>query len=127
MEVFVHSLLVANQINQIYEVKDETIRRYYDKALAGKGFFDTCTIHHVPWSNNKKADVLSKLAAMVLRNASHEIHIEVLKQPSTDNVEVKVVTTEKQDTWMTPIVSYLQDNQLLDDPVKARKIWIKSL
>jgi reverse gyrase len=125
VEAFVDSFQVANQINQVYEVKDESIRKYYDKALMVKSTFNAWIVHHVPRSNNKKADVLSKLAAIVLRNASHEIHIEVLRQPSVDNVEVNVITT--QNTWMTPIINYLQNDQLLEDLEKARKIWIKSL
>jgi ribonuclease HI len=96
VEAFVYSLLVANQINQVYEVKDES--NY--GALAGKNAFNTCTVHHIPQSSNKKPDVLSKLAVLVLRNVSHEIHIEVLVQPSVDNVEVNVIATEAQDTWM---------------------------
>jgi hypothetical protein len=98
----------SNQPNN--EVKDKSVKRYYDKAMVGKDVFITCTISHIPRANNKKAGVLSKLAAMVLRNVAHAIHMKVLEQPSVNGVEVNTVTTEEQVTWMILVINYLQND-----------------
>jgi hypothetical protein len=62
-----------------------------------------------------------------LRNATHEIHIEVQERLSIEGVEVNIVGAEEKITWMTPIINYLKNNQLPGDPEKARKARIQSL
>jgi ribonuclease HI len=60
--VRVDSLLVANQVKGDFEVREETLQKYVDKAKELISRFDEFEITQTPRGQNKKADALSKLA-----------------------------------------------------------------
>ncbi|GJZ58191.1 reverse transcriptase domain-containing protein [Tanacetum coccineum] len=74
---------------------------------------------------NKKADALSKLAAIEFDHLSKEVLVEVLNERSVEAQEVNMVVEEKGPTWMTSIRNYLKKGILLEDPVNARTLMEK--
>ncbi|GJU85717.1 reverse transcriptase domain-containing protein [Tanacetum coccineum] len=80
LTIFVDSQLVANQVNGLFEERDQ----------------------------NKKADALSKLASMTFSNLVKEVLVEFIQDKSITQRKVADVTQEKEDSWMIPIQEYLQ-------------------
>ncbi|GJV92469.1 putative ribonuclease H-like domain-containing protein [Tanacetum coccineum] len=61
---FVDSKLVAIQVEGSYEAKGEKMIKCREKVLELAGAFNRFWITHIPRAENKKADALSKLAAV---------------------------------------------------------------
>lgn len=52
--------------------------------------------------------------------------MEHLAEPSVSIEEEEVLPVEAQPCWMDPIMGYLQDGTLLEDPKKAAKLRARS-
>ena len=57
--VYGDSLLVINQVNNIWNVKNEKLFKLYEKVVVLKGLFNYIIFTHVYRSNNKRADQLA--------------------------------------------------------------------
>ncbi|XP_076887322.1 uncharacterized protein LOC143537433 [Bidens hawaiensis] len=64
IKAHVDSLLVANQVKEDYEAKDPKMIKYLRKVQELLQSFKKSKVMHIPRSLNKKADALSKLAAV---------------------------------------------------------------
>jgi ribonuclease HI len=56
------SLLVINQVNKVYKVKNQNLSDMYDEVVKLKTHFDYIDFNHVYRKDNKRADQLSNLA-----------------------------------------------------------------
>jgi ribonuclease HI len=56
------SLLVINQINNIYKVKNQNLHELYERVVGLKSKFDYIDFNHVLRKYNKRADYLANLA-----------------------------------------------------------------
>ncbi|GJW88903.1 reverse transcriptase domain-containing protein [Tanacetum coccineum] len=99
LQANVDSRLVANQVNGTYVAKETDMIRYLEKVKMLTSSFKAFSIKQVPRSENKKADALTKVLAVV---------------------------EEEGDTWMTPIFRYLSDETLPAKGKKARAVKRKS-
>ncbi|XP_070055004.1 uncharacterized protein [Nicotiana tomentosiformis] len=59
------SLLVVNQVNGTFEVKEERMRRYLDKLQVTLHRFKEWTLQYVPQDQNSEADALSNLGSSI--------------------------------------------------------------
>jgi ribonuclease HI len=73
------SLLVINQINGDYKVKNEKLFKLYDKVVELKKLFTYIDFNHVYRKDNKRADELSNIA---LNNDEEEFIID-------DSIKIK--------------------------------------
>ncbi|XP_071708696.1 uncharacterized protein [Rutidosis leptorrhynchoides] len=98
LQAFTDSQLVANQFNGSFEAHDPSMQKYLQllKELAAR--FEHFELAQVPRSQNKKADALSKLAALTF---SH---------------------FQKQPNWMEPIIQYIRNDALPSDSHEARLV-----
>ncbi|GJY48054.1 hypothetical protein Tco_0438010 [Tanacetum coccineum] len=71
------------------------------------------------------ADALSKLASSSFAHLTKNVFVEVISYKSIKAHATNTVE-DAGETWMTPIIEYLQDGKLLEDPNTARKIKIKA-
>ncbi|XP_022007340.1 uncharacterized protein LOC110906528 [Helianthus annuus] len=122
----VDSLLVANQVNGVYEAREANMIGYLEQVKQVMALFDSCKVEHVTRSKNKKADALSKLASVSFSHLAKEVRVEVLTAPSISAPHVMQVEAPAQ-TWMTPLINYLVHDVLPVDKAEARKIQINSL
>ncbi|XP_021991197.1 uncharacterized protein LOC110887951 [Helianthus annuus] len=88
--------------------------------------FQTFKIVHIKRSENKHADVLSKLAATSFRQLAKEVRIKVLSNPSVPLRQVNIIEVGNP-SWMSPIITYLQHGILTEGKAEARKIQHKAL
>nr|GEW20499.1 hypothetical protein [Tanacetum cinerariifolium] len=80
----------------------------------------------VPISENKKANVLSKITSTSFAHLNKQVLVEELKEKSINKVEILAVVEEEIDIWMTPIFKYLEEGTLPADMKKARAVRRKS-
>ena len=66
------------------------------------------------------ADEISKLASSEDGWMDKDLAMEIQKHPSIEEVPTFII--QNGSSWMTPIVSFLQDGHLPQDPNEARKI-----
>ncbi|KAD4889460.1 hypothetical protein E3N88_21533 [Mikania micrantha] len=120
----VDSLLVSNQINGVYEIKEERMKQYVQVVEGLMAKFESCVVIHVPRSHNKKADALSKLASSFV-DPVKEISVEEVLAPT---IEVKMINViqEDRENWMKPIVDYLVEGKLPESRVLAHKLRCKA-
>ncbi|GJR10431.1 reverse transcriptase domain-containing protein, partial [Tanacetum coccineum] len=80
IHAFVNFKLVASQVEGSYEAKGERMIKYQEKVLELAGAFNRFRITHIPRAENRKADGLSKLAAVQFDHLSKEVLVEVLNE-----------------------------------------------
>ncbi|XP_022018984.1 uncharacterized protein LOC110919012 [Helianthus annuus] len=126
LRAHVDSLLIASQVNGIYDAKGEVMALYLEQAKELLQQFKSHKVIHINRSENKPADALSKLASTSFQHLAKDVRIEVLKNPSVLLRQVNVIETG-QPSWMTPIIQYLQEGVLPENKAEARKIQNKAL
>jgi len=65
-------------------------------------------------------DKIAKLASLEERSTSIGLDMEIQKHPSIE--EVSTFAIQSTNSWMTPIISFLQDGRLPQDVEEARKV-----
>ncbi|GJX08165.1 reverse transcriptase domain-containing protein [Tanacetum coccineum] len=115
IHAFVDSKLVASQVEGSYEAKGARMIKYREKVLELVGAFNRFRITHIPRAENRKADALSKLAAVQFDHLSKEVLVEVLNERSVEAQEVNMVVEEKADLD-DPIRNNLEEGQLPEKP-----------
>nr|GEX67589.1 reverse transcriptase domain-containing protein [Tanacetum cinerariifolium] len=100
--------------------------KYLEIAKGLVSGFKTFSISQVPWSKNKKANALSKIASTSFAHLSKQVLVEVLETKSIIGKEVTAVIKEEGLTWMMELVNYLKEGTLPEDEKEARKIRLKA-
>ncbi|XP_077217828.1 uncharacterized protein LOC143852326 [Tasmannia lanceolata] len=110
-----------NEIQGVYEAREERMIKYLQRVRVLAGKFERFELIRVPWAENTKADVLSKLAASGY-TALKEIRMEFLKTSSIDDQPVVVMQIDDEPCWMDEIIRYLRSGELPGEKKEARKI-----
>ncbi|GJT09977.1 reverse transcriptase domain-containing protein [Tanacetum coccineum] len=125
LQAFTDSLLVTNHVKGTYEAREESMKRYIAKVQSLQERFKSFSITQIPHSKNKRANALSKLASSSFVHLTKKVLVEIIPCRSIDMKTVNTVE-EPETTWMDPIINYLRDGRLLEDPVATRKIRVKA-
>lgn len=101
-------LLMVNQFNGTFKVKDERIQRYLDKLQETLHQFREWTLQHVPRDQNSEADALANLGSSVnVDEFSSGIVVQLMKSV----IEVghaKVNSTSLTWDWRNKYIDYLK-------------------
>ncbi|GJU71402.1 reverse transcriptase domain-containing protein [Tanacetum coccineum] len=100
--------------------------QYLQKAKALIDRFEIFSIEQVPRSENKKADVLSKIVSTSFAYLTKQVLVETLKRKSIEEKEILAIVEEEGYCWMTPLVEYLTEGTLPAETKKARAIKIRA-
>ena len=82
--------------------------------------FDKVEFAQIPRSQNMMADEVSKLASLEEGGINMDVEMEVQKYPSIE--EVPTFAIHSANSWMTPIVAFLQDGHLPQNTEEAKKV-----
>ena len=127
LQVFCDSQLVVNHILGEYLARDERMLSYLSvvKSLLSK--FDFVQVKQIGREHNSHADILAKLATALETDLYRTVIVEVLSTSSTliDTVD-RVCNTSSVASWMDPLVAYLRDDCLPEDPKTASIIKRKA-
>ena len=105
------------QINGEYEAKESRMQKYLKLTNQIIGELEQVNFIQVLWSQNSKVAIyMSSKDGTSLPN----LKLEIQKFPSIE--EFHTFSIHGDGSWMTLILSYLKDGQLLLDLEKARKI-----
>ena len=97
------------------------MRKYLNRVTCFMKRFQEADFVQIPREKNVEANTLAKEASA---NEAMDEFDEIQYIPSIDILEVQQV--ESRGNWMTPIVSYLKDRQLLEEKDEARKLRVRS-
>ncbi|XP_071740050.1 uncharacterized protein [Rutidosis leptorrhynchoides] len=123
---FVDSQIIAQQVNGGFEAKDVSMKQYLQLVEKISKKFETLEVVQIPRKQNKKSDVLSKLATLTFDNLHKKVLVEVLKDKSVDEKVVVATVEEREPCWITPYVKYLQDGILPTDTMEAIRIRVSA-
>ncbi|RDX62562.1 Pro-Pol polyprotein, partial [Mucuna pruriens] len=110
------SKLITGQVNGEYQAKDPKLAKYRERARAMAASFESFKLLHVPRDQNERADLLAKLAS-TRRGLQRSVIHENINTPTIEKPEVHC--NEERITWTDPIVEYLKEGRLPDDPGQA--------
>jgi hypothetical protein len=119
-------MLVANQINGEFEAKEEQMKKYLKKVKEIQTRFKHFTILQVLCDQNMRADQLSKIASSQEFSRDDTVQIKVQDSPSIEEEGGMFNATEVEDTWITPIIQYLNNEASPSDKYQAQKLVVKA-
>ncbi|XP_071694275.1 uncharacterized protein [Rutidosis leptorrhynchoides] len=122
LRAFTDSQLVANQFNDSFEAHDSSMQKYLQLLKELAEHFEHFELSQVPRSQNKKADALSKLAALKFSHFQKQVWVEELPSKSIDNDLMVASVEEEQPNWMEPILQYIRNDTLPSDSREARLV-----
>ncbi|XP_071712714.1 uncharacterized protein [Rutidosis leptorrhynchoides] len=106
------------------ELGVKKLQAYVDSQLVANHI--NGTIYQIPRSQNKQADVLSKLAALTFNHLEKKILVEQVFKKSIEP-EITVASVEEEEaTWITDIIEFLCTGSLPEDEKEAMKIRVKA-
>ncbi|XP_075670197.1 uncharacterized protein LOC142639959 [Castanea sativa] len=114
------SKLIVRQINGEFEAKEDKMKQYLRLAKLLTQEFDRVEFTQILRSQNMGADELEKWSSSKVGPSDTNLKIEVQTRPSTE--EVPTFAIQIENSWMTPILSFLQDRRLSQDHEEARKV-----
>ncbi|XP_077245948.1 uncharacterized protein LOC143885765 [Tasmannia lanceolata] len=121
LRAYCDSQLVTNQIQGVYEARDERMVKYLSKVRRLANKFQSFEVIRIPRTENAKADVLSKLAASGY-TALGSICMEFLQKSSIEREATEVMQVERESSWMDKIIEYMRNGKLPKAKKEARKV-----
>ena len=97
------SQLIVNQVGGSYEVKEKPLRKYVAKVRELRDQFKQGILEQIHWSQNKRADALSKLASTAFNTLNRGILVEVVKSRAYERLDATVI--QVVNSWMNSLSS----------------------
>ncbi|XP_071698959.1 uncharacterized protein [Rutidosis leptorrhynchoides] len=126
LQAYVDSQLVSNQINGTFDANDKFMQSYLALVHSIADTFVDFRISQIPRSQNKQADVLSKLAALTFNHLKKKILVEQVFMKSTEPKTTIASVEEEEATWMTDIIEFLRTGSLPEGEKEVMKIRVKA-
>ncbi|XP_071718828.1 uncharacterized protein [Rutidosis leptorrhynchoides] len=126
LRAYVDSQLVSNQFNGSFEAHELSMQKYLKLVQESAEKFEFFELSQVSRSQNKKADALSKLAALTFSHFQKQVWVEELPNKSIDGSLVVAAIEEVEPNWMYPIMNYLRNSALPEDKKEARLVRERS-
>ncbi|XP_062118831.1 uncharacterized protein LOC133832510 [Humulus lupulus] len=124
IEVNSDSQLVVYKILGEYQARGLRMVAYLNKAKELLAQFEEYTIKLVPREQNSNADALAKLSSAKDANTLNVVPVEYLASPSITEQEEMPITMAN--TWMTPIITYLEQGTLPENCNDAKRTMRKA-
>ncbi|CAL2257081.1 unnamed protein product [Prunus armeniaca] len=102
-----------NQIRADFAAKEASMSAYLSTTYQLLQKFQAYEIRQIPKTENSHTDTLARLASAINDKVGRRVPVEILAQPSTVTSEVCIVRYEN--TWMSPIYTYLTNCTLPRD------------
>ncbi|XP_016172842.1 uncharacterized protein LOC107615265 [Arachis ipaensis] len=122
LKVCSDSQVVSSQINGDYQTRDPLLQQYLAKVNKLTEEFDHLTIQHVPRKRNARIDLLSKLASTKPGQGNRSLIQEVVRTSSVSTTTDTGLPISDQESWTSPILQYLLNGVLPEDPKEAKQI-----
>ncbi|XP_077219108.1 uncharacterized protein LOC143853272 [Tasmannia lanceolata] len=103
LKAYCDSQLVANQIQGVYEARDERMVKYLSQVPQLASKFKSFEVIRILRTENTKSDVLSKLAASGYTTLG-SICMEFLQKSSIEGKAAEIMQVEHKSCWMDEII-----------------------
>ncbi|XP_070054212.1 uncharacterized protein [Nicotiana tomentosiformis] len=120
------SLLVVNQVNGTFEVKEERMQRYLDKLHVTLHRFREWTLQHVPQDQNSEADALANLGSSVGDDKFNSGMVVQLMKSVVEEGHAEINLTSLIWDWRNKYTDYLKIGKLPSDPKESRVLYTKA-
>ena len=118
------SQVIINQVNGDYECKGERMKKYLE--LVKRRVEDLqAKIVQIPRGENEQADRLAKATSAENMITPYKVLSFVQFSLLIDPINMQEIGSESN--WITPLVSYLKNDMLLDDKEAARKLKVQAV
>ena len=114
------SKLVVGRIKEKYEEKEKRMQKYLRLTRHLIREFDQVEFIQVPKSQNMGVDDIVKQASSEAGLTSIDLKMEVQKYPRIKEIHTFAIQSES--SWITLIISFLQDGRLPQGIEEARKV-----
>lgn len=116
---------MVNQVLGEYEAREHKMVEYLKEVQRYLHTFQDFSIHGIVREKNQIPNALSKLASTEESELDNSVYMEILQNLSIHRNEV--FELEAGPNWMMPIILFIEQVILPDDPKDARRVKFKSL
>ncbi|XP_070002447.1 uncharacterized protein [Nicotiana sylvestris] len=120
------SLLVVNQVNKSFEVREDRMQRYLDKPQVTLHLFKEWTLDHVPREQNSEANALYNLGSSVEENDIVPGIVTQLSRFVVEEGHAEINSTSLTWDWRNKYIDYLKNGKLQSDHKVSRALRIKA-
>ncbi|XP_070036167.1 uncharacterized protein [Nicotiana tomentosiformis] len=120
------SLLVVNQVNGTFEVREERMQRYLDKLHMTLHRFKEWTLQHVPQDQNSEADALTSLGSSVEDDEFNSGEVVQFMRSVVEEGHTEINSMSLTCEWRNKYVEYLRIGKLPSDPKELRALRTKA-
>ncbi|XP_070003295.1 uncharacterized protein [Nicotiana sylvestris] len=120
------SLLVVNQVNKSFEVREGRMQRYLDKLQVTLHRFKEWTLDHVPREQNSEADALANLGSSVKEDDIIPRTVVQLSRSVIEEGHTEINSTSLTWDWKNKYIEYLKNGKLPTDPKESRALRAKA-
>ncbi|XP_031262491.1 uncharacterized protein LOC116120659 [Pistacia vera] len=118
------SQLMVNQIQGSYHAQDPKMTLYLNLAKELQSSFEEITITQVPRTKNSHVNALANLGSTLKTQYPTIIPLVYLYASAIASGSVEVTLVGPDNSWMTPVLHYLENDELPKDKNKAR--WLRA-
>ncbi|XP_070050882.1 uncharacterized protein [Nicotiana tomentosiformis] len=126
VEVKCDSLLVVNQVNGTFEVREDRMQRYLDKLQVTLHRFKEWTLQHVPREQNSEADALTNLGSSVEDDELNSGIVVQIMRSVIEEGHTKINSTSLTWDWRNKYIEYFKNRKLPSDPKESRALHMKA-
>ncbi|XP_070029761.1 uncharacterized protein [Nicotiana sylvestris] len=120
------SLLVINQVNKSFEVREDRMQRYLDKLQVTLHCFKEWTLDHVPREQNSEADALANLGSSVEEDDIVPRTVVQLSRSVVEKGHAEINSTSLTWDWRNKYIEYLKNGKLPSDHEESRALRTKA-
>ncbi|XP_070045681.1 uncharacterized protein [Nicotiana tomentosiformis] len=127
IEVKCDSQLVVNQVNGIFNTKEECLQQYLNKVQALLAWFRECSIIHIPREENVEADALANLGSSTeMKGSDSDAIVKILYSVLDVDGYSEVDSTNLIWDRRNKFIEYIRHGKLPKDPKASRALRTKA-
>ncbi|XP_070008455.1 uncharacterized protein [Nicotiana sylvestris] len=126
IEVKCDSLLVVNQVNCSFEVREDRMQRYLYKLQVMLHHFKEWTLVHIPRDQNSEADALTNLGSSVDEDDILSGAVVQLSKSVIEEGHDEINSTSLTWDWRKKYINYLKNGKLPTNPKESRALRAKA-
>ncbi|XP_070009620.1 uncharacterized protein [Nicotiana sylvestris] len=120
------SLLVVNQVNGSFVVREDRMQRYLDEIQITLHCFKEWTLVHIPQEENSEADALANLGSSVEEDDILPGSVVQLSKSVIKEGHAEINSTSLTWDWRNKYINYLEIGKLPADPKESRALQTKA-
>ncbi|XP_070047052.1 uncharacterized protein [Nicotiana tomentosiformis] len=126
IEATCDSLLVVNQVNGTFEVREDGMQRYLDKLQVTLHQFKEWTLKHVPREQNNEAGALANLGSSIEDDELNSGTVVQLIKSVIEEGHAEIHSTSLTWDWRNRYIECFKNGKLPSDPKESRALRTKT-